>query len=123
MTDVLWYDEGAGLGYDIPGEAKPRPTPKEWQSSEAIVVRCESMRDLEEQVRSRGPTKVELMDDPYKLIIGFYVPKTNEWFQIRLIDAKARGGFDVEAHGSEAGRQALAESLARGPRKWYLEEI
>jgi len=95
----------------------------EWPH-DPIVVKCDDLDDIVRQVKSRRAPVVKSMDEPRKLWIGFYVPKTNEWFVCGLSQMK-KGERDRQMallYSSEE-REAFARTMESKDEAWQSESI
>jgi hypothetical protein len=103
-----------------------KPMGMEWYEypPDPITVRCASLDDLVCQVKSRRAPVVKPMDEPRMLWIGFYVPKTNEWFVCGLSELKREErDRQMELLSSYEGRESFARSMESKDEAWQSESI
>ena len=88
-----------------------------------VEVCCSSMEDLREQVKSRRAPVVKPLDNPMKLLIGLYVPKTKEWFTCSLANPKVKRENWFDVLSSLKARESFARSLQSKEQEWEQESI
>jgi len=89
--------------------------------ADPIIVRCTSVDHLTSELRSRRAPVIKPLDDPRRLWIGFYVPKTNEWFVLRLATIE-RDGNEIKKFNDITDRIRFALGLELKD-SWQHESI